>query len=86
MYFAQFYQYSTPNPWQPKAELIEASGDRSVIILDGRESRATHCAIARTEAIRRGYLAYRVFKGDSLTRNVSPLTALQLLPVARCTP
>lgn len=63
MYFAQFYQRGLISN-----DLIEACGDRSVIILDGRESNASKGAIAAAECKKRGYVAWRIFKGESFTR------------------
>lgn len=65
MLFAQFLHKSAIGP-----ELIEASGDRSVVILDGRYSNASNNDIARQECIKRGYLAYSIYKGESFTRCV----------------
>lgn len=64
MYFAQFYQKSAIGP-----EIIEACGDRSVIILDGRMSRANMGLIAKEECLRRGYLAWSIFRGEAFTRS-----------------
>jgi hypothetical protein len=71
MYWAQFFQKSVTTPHH----LIEACGDRAVIILDGRESNRSHTAIAREECEKRGYLAYQLYKGDSFTRS-TPYTAV----------
>ena len=65
MYWVQFFQKSVTTPHR----LIEACGDRAVIILDGRESSRSHSSIAREECEKRGYLAYQLFKGDSFTRS-----------------
>lgn len=64
MIYVQFYQKSAISD-----ELIEASGDRSVIILDGRESRFAQTSIARQACQERGYLAWRLFKGETFTRS-----------------
>lgn len=64
MYFASFYQPSAIDPNQ----LIEACGDRAVIILDGREHAATHHQISAIECRKRGYKAYQLHKGESFTR------------------
>ena len=78
MIYAQFYQMSTGYvPWPIPPEfgaptLIEACGDRSVIIIDARLSRATIGQIAAAECVKRGYAAWRIFKGDSFTRS-SPI-------------
>lgn len=66
MIFAQFYHKSAISE-----ALVEACGDRAVIILDGRESRFSHERIAARECAKRKYLAWRLFKGDSFTRCVA---------------
>lgn len=65
MLFAQFYTKSAIGP-----ELIEACGDRSVIILDGRYSNSTNSDVARNECIKRGYLAYSIHRGETFTRAI----------------
>lgn len=52
-----------------KTEYQEATGDRSVIILDGREKRQTHLEIANAEMLKRGYKAFQLFEGESFTRS-----------------
>lgn len=71
MIFAQFFQRSALSK-----DLIEATGDRSVIILDGREKTDTHNRIAATECLKRGYLAYQLCRGESFTRSssIGPIT------------
>ena len=76
MVYAQFYQRAV---WPVgTAELIEATGDRSVIIIDGRLKRRTMERIALAECAKRGYLAWQLFRGDSFTRSV-PVTGLSML-------
>ena len=65
MYWVQFFQKSATTPHR----LIEACGDRAVVILDGREATRSHNAIAREECEKRGYLAYQLHKGDGFTRS-----------------
>lgn len=65
MYFVQFYQKPVPGYGDKP---IEATGDRGVVILDGREARATHHAIARVECAKRGYEGYTLHKGDAFSR------------------
>lgn len=69
MHFIQFYQRSAIDP----KRLVEAIGDRSVIIVDGREGETVHHAIAMDEQDKRGYVAYRLMKGETFTR-ATPLT------------
>lgn len=64
MKFAVFFQKSVTTPYR----LIEGSGDRSVIILDGRERNVSHSSIARDECVKRGYLAYQLWQGETFTR------------------
>lgn len=69
MIYAQFFQRSATD----KTKIIEACGDRAVIVLDGRETRASHNHIASVECLKRGYVAWQLMKGDSFTRS-SPIT------------
>lgn len=70
MVFAQFYQLSVAHHWNNyKSEPIEACGDRSVIILDGRNSSDTHHKLAQIECIKRGYIGYTLHRGDSFSRS-----------------
>jgi len=64
MIFAQFYQKSATGP-----ELVEACGDRSVIILDGREHLQTIIEFSRVECARRGFVAFALFRGDTFSRS-----------------
>lgn len=69
MLFAQFYQLSTgyiPGTIPPKfgeKRIIEACGDRAVIILDGRFNLRTNDDIARLECIKRKFIGYSLHKG-----------------------
>lgn len=71
MYYAQFYQRSATDA----NELIEACGDRGVIILDGRCSKQWMGETAANECKRRGYLAWRIFKGEAFSRS-APVSQL----------
>lgn len=64
MRFVTFYQKSAIDA----NKLVEACGDRAIIILDGRNNAETHHAIAESECIKRGYLAYQRHIGESFTR------------------
>lgn len=57
-YYAQFFQYGVLS-----GKLIEACGDRSVIILDGRISKQTMGEISAKECEKRGYVAWQIHKG-----------------------
>lgn len=61
MYWIEFYHNRV-------TEFVAGVGDRSVVIVDGRESAATHHSIAITEGRKRGYDAYRICKGPAFTR------------------
>jgi hypothetical protein len=65
MYFAQFSQPSAIDA----SKIIEACGDRALIILDGRMSRASMDSIAATECQKRGYVAWQLFQGESFFRS-----------------
>lgn len=80
MIYAQFYTESTgyvpgtmPPSFDGPKRLIEACGDRAVIILDGRERTHAHHLIAEREAVKRGFMAYSLHKGVSFT-NSDPIT------------
>lgn len=61
VYFAQFYQYAV---WPVgSSEVIEANGDRSVIILDGRRAQYENARIAAYVARERGYVGYTLHRG-----------------------
>lgn len=60
-YYAQFYDYNL------KGELSEPCGDRAVIILDGRMTKANMGAIAACECKKRGYIAWAIFQGTFTT-------------------
>lgn len=76
MFYIQFYQKSTgyiPGSIPPRFSEeyitdIEATGDRGVIIVDGRMSPDNIRAIAEREGAKRGYCAWALFKGESFTR------------------
>lgn len=70
MYYAQFYQRSAIGE-----EVIEACGDRSVVILDGRCSKQWMSETAANECKRRGYIAWRIFKGEAFSRS-APVSGL----------
>lgn len=63
MYFAAFY-----NKGLISGTPQEACGDRSVIILDGRERKEDRIAIANATAKQRGYCGFSLHRGDSFTR------------------
>ena len=76
MKYVRFFQKSATTPHR----LIEACGDRAVVILDGREATRSHHEIAREECEKRGYLAYQLHKGDNFLRSqaYSPVISLEV--------
>lgn len=74
MYWIQF--------WVPSSDGFsrrEALGDRSVVIVDGRESRDTHYRIGHMEGRRRGYDAFQLHRGEAFTRStpISPVVEVE---------
>ncbi len=69
MIYVQFYDYDL------SGKLSEPCGDRAVIVVDGRLSRANIGTIAAKECLKREYAAWRVFKGDSFTSS-RPISCL----------
>lgn len=61
MIFAEFYAYDLAG------KLDHATGDRSLVILDGRSTAPTWHAIASHECSARGYAAYVLRKGRGFT-------------------
>lgn len=71
MLFAQFYQKSAIGP-----EIIDACGDRAVIIYDARIRRETTMVDAEIECKKRGYSAFALFHGETFTRSTR-ITSIQ---------
>lgn len=65
MIYAQFFQQGLGIE---RGKLVEACGDRSVVIMDGR-SPQRHAGWAREECLKRGYAGWQLFKGESFTRS-----------------
>lgn len=63
MYFATFYNISPVN-----GKINEACGDRSVLLLDGRESTIRHRAHATQWAEKHNFVGFRLCKGESFNR------------------
>lgn len=59
-YYAQFWQHSAID----KTRIIEACGDRAVIILDGRCSKQWMGQIAAEECKKRGFVAWQIHAGN----------------------
>jgi hypothetical protein len=45
---------------------IEACGDRSIIIMDGRVNLMTTIITARVECKKRGYIGFSIYRGESI--------------------
>ena len=91
MIYAQFYQLSTgyvPGTIPPRFNdarraPIEATGDRSVVVIDGRLSVDNMAQIAASECAKRGYVGWRIFKGSSFA-NGRPVNAYTPVGDAAC--
>lgn len=81
MIFVQFYQKSAIANNDGISKLIPATGDRSVIIYDGRlkgeSSKELILKDAQMECYKREYLGFQLFIGKSLLKN-APLSVLQI--------
>jgi hypothetical protein len=64
MIYIQFYHPAVTNP----SKQFEACGDRSIIILDGRQSLKSHIHIALDELKRRNYSGVQIRKAENLNR------------------
>lgn len=67
--YAQFYHHAVNSD-----KLIEACGDRSVIILDGRRPTYALEIVAKYECAKRNYIAYQVRRGVFRTSGDTALT------------
>ena len=63
MIYAQFYHYGTTG------NLVEACGDRAVVVLDARFKPVANGEIAEEECKKRGYDAWAIFRGESFTNS-----------------
>lgn len=76
MLFAQFHQVAV---WPAgTTDIIEACGDRSMIVIDARIKPHSQCEIAARECIKRGYVGYSLHMGETFTRasEVKPFTTI----------
>lgn len=73
MLYAQFSQKSAISD-----DIVEACGDRAVIILDARHSMVHNASIARAECIKRGYKGFTLYRGEAFSRS-SICRALELV-------
>ena len=74
MIYAQFYHYSLSE------NLVEACGDRAVVIIDARLKPRTIGEIAADECKKRGYIAWAIFKGESFTNSVRVSSVWYIVP------
>lgn len=65
MIFVQFFIKSAID----SSQIVEACGDRAVVILDGRVRQDTRDSIAHEVGTQRKYVAYRMYKGETFTRS-----------------
>lgn len=67
--FIDYYHNSVPGEWNNyESKPISACGDRATIQVDGRLNSDNIHWIAMTEGIKRGFVGYRLLKGESLLR------------------
>lgn len=74
MIYAQFYHYGL------YGNLVEACGDRAVVILDARFKPAANGDIAAHECKKRGYDAWAIFKGESFMNSVRVSEVWYIVP------
>jgi hypothetical protein len=82
MRYVQYLDHAAKGPWNDYADkLIEACGDRSVVILDGRNGLSVSIADAHASngVRRRHYPAFRIYQGPSELRS-DPITDVILSP------
>jgi hypothetical protein len=70
MIFAQFFKQSAID----QNKIIEACGDRAVIVLDGRCSRAWMGQVAAIECKKRGFSHWQIMRGENFLRGVTPIS------------
>lgn len=67
MYYAQFFNTRT---YPTKTdELLEACGDRAVVIFDGRMTLTSMIKEAERVCEQRKYAGWQMFKGETFTRS-----------------
>jgi len=71
MIYAQFFHLTATRP----LKLIEACGDRGVIVMDGR-CTLSHRTWAEDECRKRGYLAWQLMRGERFSDAV-PISAVE---------
>lgn len=71
MYYAEFYHDAAGN--QP------GCGDRSVLILDGREALHSQYIYAQDWCVKHNWKSFRIMKGESFSRSaaISPLQSIR---------
>ena len=76
MLYVQFFQKAATDA----SQVIEATGDRSVIVYDGRRAAPYWLTDAEDECRKRGYVALQFFRGATFTRS-NPCT--RVFPVTQ---
>lgn len=71
MIYAQFYQKSAVSD-----ELVEACGDRGVIVVDARQCMGVMKDLARYSCKQRGYRAFKLIQAENFNREGKDLTGL----------
>jgi len=61
VYYLQFYRMTKTGP-------VEATGDRSVLIVDGRYSRTVQYLHGNTWAHKHGFVGFRLRRGPTFSR------------------
>jgi len=69
-YYAQFFIRSAID----NSRIVEACGDRAVIILDGRITKKLMGEIAAAECEKRGYVAWQIHQGTFI--NSKPVSQI----------
>ena len=74
MYFAEFYIKSAISE-----EIVEACGDRSILILDGRESFSKQREYCKDWCERYGFVGFSLHKGEYFSGNtcIAPFERVQ---------
>ena len=71
--FVEYYGLSTGYPTYKDKDKrpIPVCGDRGIIILDGRMTSDSHHVTASHHGHKRGFVGYRICKGQTIARGVT---------------
>lgn len=69
MRYAQFYHMSVNYDGKHPSRPIEACGDRSVLILDGRNRVEVSASFAENECKKRRYVGFSIHEGETFNRS-----------------